>query len=56
MGFFSSPFNYYQQTLETAESIAWQGVETAQKITRQGMDAAQKVTHQEKQTVHSDTK
>src|SRR5438270_9156791 len=31
MGFFSSPFNYYQQTLETAESIAWQGVETAQK-------------------------
>src|SRR6266516_4254818 len=56
MGFFSSPFNYYQQTLETAESIAWQGVETAQKITRQGMEAAQKVTHQEKQTVHSDTK
>src|SRR6266571_5917182 len=45
MGFFSSPFNYYQQTLETA-----------QKITRQGMEAAQKVTHQEKQTVHSDTK
>jgi len=56
MGFFSSPFNYYQQTLETAESIAWQGVETAQKITRQGMEAAQKATHQEKQTVHSNTK
>src|SRR6266704_6851566 len=49
MGFFSSPFNYYQQTMETAESIAWQGVETAQKITRQGMEAAQKATHQEKQ-------
>src|SRR6266568_298644 len=45
MGFFSSPFNYYQQTLETAESI-----------TRQGMEAAQKATHQEKQTVHSNTK
>ena len=56
MGFFSSPFSYYQQTLETAESIAWQGVETAQKITRQGMEAAQKATHQEKQTVHSATK
>src|SRR5439155_1440935 len=56
MGFFSSPLSYYQQTLETAESIAWEGVETAQKITRQGMEAAQKVTHQEKQTVHSDTK
>ena len=56
MGFFSSPFSYYQQTLETAESIAWQGVETAQKITRQGMEAAQKATHQEKQTVHSNTK
>jgi hypothetical protein len=56
MGFFSSPLSNYQQTLETAESIAWQGVETAQKITRQGMEAAQKATHVEKQTVHSTTK
>ena len=56
IGFFSSPLSYYQQTLETAESIAWQGVETAQKITRQGMDAAQKAAHVEKQTVHSTTK
>jgi hypothetical protein len=56
MGFFSSPFSYYEQTLETAESIAWQGVETAQKIARQGIEAAQKVNHQEKQTVHSATK
>jgi len=56
MGFFSSPFSYYWQTLETAESIAQQGVETAQKITRQGMEAAQKATHVEKQTVHSATK
>jgi hypothetical protein len=56
MGFFSSPLSYYQQTLETAESIAWQGVETAQKITRQGMEAAQKATHIEKQTEQSNTK
>jgi len=56
MGFFSSPFSYYWQTLETAESIAQQGVETAQKITRQGMEAAQKANHVEKQTVHSATK
>jgi len=56
MGFFSSPFSYYQQTLETAETIAWQGVETAQNITRQGMEATQKATHQEKQTVYSATK
>jgi len=56
MGFFSSPFSYYQQTLETAESIAWQGVETAQKITRQGMEATQKATNVEKQTVDSTKK
>ena len=56
MGFFSSPLSYYQQTLETAESIAWEGVETAQKITRQGMEAAQKATHVEKQTVDSTKK
>jgi len=56
IGFFSAPFSYYEQTLETAESIARQGVETAQKITRQGIEAAQKATRQEKQTVHSTTK
>ena len=56
IGFFSSPFNYYQQSLDTAQSIAWQGVETAQKITRQGMEAAQKATHVEKQAAHSTTK
>jgi len=44
MGFFSSPFSYLQQTMETTESIARQGVETAQKSTRQGMEAAQKAT------------
>jgi uncharacterized membrane protein YvbJ len=56
LGFFSSPFSYYQQALETAESIAWQGVETAQKITRQGVEAAQKATQAEKQATHSNTK
>jgi len=56
MGFFSSPFSYYQQALETAESIVWQGAETAQKITRQGAEAAQKATHVEKQTVDSTKK
>ena len=56
MGFFSSPFSYYQQTVEAAESIAWQGVETAQKITRQSMEAAQKATHTEKQVAHTATK
>jgi hypothetical protein len=56
MGVFPSPFRYYEQTLETAESIARQGVETAQKIARQGVEATQKATHQEKQTVHSATK
>jgi len=56
MGFFSSPFSYYQQALETAESIAWQGAETAQKITRQGVEAAQKATHVEKQAAQSNTK
>jgi hypothetical protein len=56
LGFFSSPFSYYQQALETAESIAWQGAETAQKITRQGVEAAQKATHVEKQAAQSNTK
>jgi len=56
MGFFSSPFSYYQQALETAESIVWQGAETAQKITRQGVEAAQKATHVEKQAAQSNTK
>jgi hypothetical protein len=43
--FLYAPFSYYEQTLDTAESIA-----------RQGIEAAQKVNHQEKQTVHSATK
>lgn len=53
MNFFFAPFSYYQQALETAESIAMQGVETARRITRQGMATAQRVTNQEKQTVRA---
>jgi len=49
--FLFAPFAYYQQAVDTAESIAWQGVETAQKITRQSIDAAQKATRQGAETV-----
>jgi len=54
--FLFAPFAYYQQAVDTAESIAWQGVETAQKITRQGMEAAQKATRQGVETVHKATR
>jgi hypothetical protein len=47
--FLYTPFSYYEQTLDTVESIAWQGMETAQKIVRQGLEVAQKAAHQEKQ-------
>jgi len=30
MGFLSSPFSYYEEAMETAESIARQGVDTVQ--------------------------
>ena len=43
-GFFSSPLSYYERAMETAESIA-----------RQGMGTAKKATHHEKQAVHSAT-
>ncbi len=46
MSFFTSPFSYYQQGVETAKAIALQGMETAQRINRQGMEAAQKATQQ----------
>jgi len=51
MGFLSSPFSYYEEAMETAESIARQGVDTVQKMTRQGMGTAEKATHYEKQKV-----
>jgi hypothetical protein len=56
MGFFSSPLSYYEQAMETAESIARQGVETAQKIARQGVGTVEKATRQERQTVDAATK
>jgi hypothetical protein len=49
MNFFFAPFSYFQQALETIESIAVQGMESAQKITRQGVEAAEKAAHQERQ-------
>lgn len=52
LDYFYAPFSYYEQTLETAGSIARQGVETVQKIARQGMEAVQKAT---RQTVQSAT-
>lgn len=52
LDYFYAPFSYYEQTLETAGSIARQGVETAQKIARQGMEAVQKAA---RQTVQSAT-
>jgi len=56
MGFFSSPFSYYERAIETAESMATQGVDTAQRMARQGMGTAEKATQHERQTVHSATK
>ena len=56
MGFFSSPFRFYERAMETAESIATRGVDTAQKMAHQGMGTAEKATHHEKQAVHTATK
>ncbi|HJT57377.1 MAG TPA: hypothetical protein VJ761_12830 [Ktedonobacteraceae bacterium] len=47
-----APFAFYQQAVETAQSITRQGVETAQRITRQGMDAAQNTTRQTTKAAH----
>jgi len=41
LDFFYAPFSYYEQSLETAESIARQGMEAAQKATRQEKQSAQ---------------
>jgi hypothetical protein len=42
--FLYAPFSYYEQTLDTAESIARQGMETAQRVTRREKTAAQSST------------
>jgi hypothetical protein len=56
LDWFRAPFAYYQQTWDTAESIAWRGVETAQRITNQGLEAAQKATRQGMAAVQSAAK
>jgi len=43
---FFTPFSYYKQAIDTAESIAQQGVETAQKVGRQGFETARHVSRQ----------
>jgi len=55
-GFLSSPFGYYQKAMETAESMATQGVDSMQKMARQGVETAEKATHHERQTAHPATK
>jgi len=54
--FLFTPFSYYRQAVDTAESIARQGVQTAENISRQGMQAAQRVARQGQQAAESATK
>jgi len=44
--FLFTPFSYYRQAVDTAESIARQGVQTAQNITRQGLEATKRSSRQ----------
>lgn len=44
VNFLYAPFSYYEQTLETAESIARQGMQAAQRVTRQEKQAANSAT------------
>jgi len=54
--FLFTPFSYYRQAVDTAESIARQGVQTAENISRQGLQAAQRVARQGQQATESATK
>jgi hypothetical protein len=54
--FLFTPFEYYRQAVETAESIARQGVQTAENISRQGVQAAQRVARQGQNAAESATK
>ncbi|TMC21498.1 MAG: hypothetical protein E6J33_03480 [Chloroflexi bacterium] len=54
--FLFTPFSYYRQAVETAESIARQGVQTAENISRQGVQAAQRVARQGQNAAESATK
>jgi hypothetical protein len=51
--FLYAPFSFYQQAIETAQTITRHGVETAQRITRQGMDAAQDAARQAAETAQA---
>ena len=51
--FLYTPFSFYQQAVEAAQTITRQGVETAQRITRQGMDAAQDAARQAAETAQA---
>jgi hypothetical protein len=54
--FLFTPFSYYRQAVDTAESIARQGVQTAENISRQGVHAAQRVARQGQNAAESATK
>jgi hypothetical protein len=54
--FLFTPFSYYRQAVDTAESIARQGVQTAENMSRQGMQAAQRVARQGQHAAESATK
>ena len=54
--FLFTPFSYYRQAVDTAESIARQGVQTAENISRQGMQAAQRVARQGQHATETATK
>lgn len=46
LGFFSTPFSYYKQTLEATEEAASWAVKRAQHVTQQGVEATQKTARQ----------
>jgi len=43
---FSTPFSYYKQALDLAETTTRQGLESFQQVTRQGLDTFRNVTRQ----------
>jgi len=46
VSFFSTPFSYYKQALDLAETTTRQGLESFQQATRQGLDTFRNVTRQ----------
>jgi len=51
-----TPFSYYRQAVDTAESIARHGVHTAENISRQGMQAAQRAARHGRDAAEQATK